>query len=56
MPYFSIQTNRPIDPTTLQELSLKASSFAADLVGKPEAYVYSQWSASGSFERRRAVL
>lgn len=39
MPYFSIQTNRSVDPATLKALVVKASAFAADLVGKPEAYV-----------------
>lgn len=39
MPYFSIQTNKPLDNTAVAELTKKASAFAANLLGKPESYV-----------------
>ena len=39
MPYFSIETNRPVDPVAKEAFLQKASAFAAGLVGKPESYV-----------------
>lgn len=39
MPYFSIQTNKPLDASSATDLTRKASAFAADLLGKPEDYV-----------------
>lgn len=39
MPYFSIQTNKSLDPSATADLIQKASALAADLLGKPEAYV-----------------
>ena len=39
MPYFSIETNQPIDQASNQQLLKKTSAFIADLLGKPEAYV-----------------
>jgi phenylpyruvate tautomerase len=39
MPYFSIETNQPIDPASNQQLLQKTSAFIADLLGKPESYV-----------------
>ena len=39
MPYFSIETNQPIDQESNQQLLKKTSAFIADLLGKPEAYV-----------------
>ena len=39
MPYFSIETNQPIDPASNQQLLKKTSAFIADLLGKPESYV-----------------
>ncbi len=39
MPYFSIQTNHPMDTSSTADLAKKASAFAAALLEKPEAYV-----------------
>ena len=39
MPYFSIETNRPLDQASIQQLLKKTSTFIADLLGKPESYV-----------------
>jgi phenylpyruvate tautomerase PptA (4-oxalocrotonate tautomerase family) len=39
MPYFSIETNQPIDRAANQLLLKKTSAFIADLLGKPESYV-----------------
>jgi phenylpyruvate tautomerase PptA (4-oxalocrotonate tautomerase family) len=39
MPYFSIQTNQTMDASAGEDLTRKASAFAAELLGKPEAYV-----------------
>ena len=39
MPYFSIQTSKPLDGAAVGELTKKASVFAAELLGKPESYV-----------------
>ena len=39
MPYFSIQTSKPLDGAAVGELTEKASAFAAELLGKPESYV-----------------
>ena len=39
MPYFSIQTNKPLDASSTAQLTRKTSAFAAELLGKPEAYV-----------------
>lgn len=36
MPYFSIQTNKPLDNAAVAELTTKASAFAAGLLGKPD--------------------
>lgn len=39
MPYFSIQTSKPMEVTAATDLTKKMSAFAAELLGKPEAYV-----------------
>jgi len=39
MPYFSIETNQPIDPASKRQLLKKTSAFIAELLGKPESYV-----------------
>lgn len=39
MPYFSIQTSKSLDASTVADLTKKASAFAAELLGKPETYV-----------------
>ena len=39
MPYFSIETNQPLDQASNQQLLKKTSAFIADLLGKPESYV-----------------
>ena len=39
MPYFSIQTSKALDHSATAQLSQKASALAAELLGKPEAYV-----------------
>lgn len=39
MPYFSIQTSKSLDGSAVTDLKKKASAFAAELLGKPEAYV-----------------
>jgi len=39
MPYFSIDTNREMDPESTQALLKKASAFMAGLLGKPESFV-----------------
>lgn len=39
MPYFSIQTSQTLDAAAGAALAQKASAFAAELLGKPEAYV-----------------
>ena len=39
MPYLSIDTNQAIDETSTQAVMKKASSFVANLLGKPESYV-----------------
>ena len=39
MPYFSIQTSQTLDASAGAALTQKASAFAAELLGKPEAYV-----------------
>jgi phenylpyruvate tautomerase PptA (4-oxalocrotonate tautomerase family) len=39
MPYFSIQTSSHLDASATADLTKKASIFAAELLGKPEAYV-----------------
>lgn len=39
MPYFSIETNQPIDPAARPDLLKKTSAFIADLLGKPESFV-----------------
>jgi phenylpyruvate tautomerase PptA (4-oxalocrotonate tautomerase family) len=39
MPYFSIETNQPIDREARQQLLKKTSTFIADLLGKSESYV-----------------
>lgn len=39
MPYFSIETNQPIDPASNRQLLKKTSAFIAELLGKPESYV-----------------
>jgi hypothetical protein len=38
MPYFSIQTSIPLNPSATEDLTKKASIFAAELLGKPEGY------------------
>lgn len=39
MPFFSIETNQPIDPATRTDLLKKTSALIADLLGKPESFV-----------------
>ena len=39
MPYFSIETNQAIDPSSHRDLMKKASTFIAEMLGKPESYV-----------------
>jgi phenylpyruvate tautomerase PptA (4-oxalocrotonate tautomerase family) len=39
MPYFSIETNQPVDSAANQQLLKKISVFVAELLGKPESYV-----------------
>ena len=39
MPYFSILTSSPLKTSATEDLTKKASRFAAELLGKPEAYV-----------------
>jgi hypothetical protein len=39
MPYFSIETNQTIDPSSHGNLMKKASVFIAEMLGKPESYV-----------------
>lgn len=39
MPYFSVQTSHALDDTAAAGLARRASAFAAELLGKPEAYV-----------------
>ncbi len=39
MPYFSIETNQPLDEENHDELLKKTSAFVADLIGKPEKWV-----------------
>ena len=39
MPYFSIPTSSPIEAFAALSLATKMSAFAAELLGKPEAYV-----------------
>jgi hypothetical protein len=39
MPYFAIQTSQPLDDASAAGLAGRASAFAAELLGKPEAYV-----------------
>lgn len=39
MPYFAIQTNQVLDDMAKTDLSSKASTFIAELLGKSEAYV-----------------
>jgi len=39
MPYFSIQTSKPLEAAAAKDLTKKSSAFAAELLGKPEAYV-----------------
>ena len=39
MPYFNIDTNQDFSSEATQEIMQKASSFLAELVGKPESFV-----------------
>jgi phenylpyruvate tautomerase PptA (4-oxalocrotonate tautomerase family) len=39
MPYFSIETNQPVDRESKGALLKKLSAFVAELLGKPESYV-----------------
>jgi phenylpyruvate tautomerase len=39
MPYFSIETSKNIDEVGEEAVTHKASSFIAELLGKPEGYV-----------------
>ena len=39
MPYFSIETNKPLDDTAIADLARRASAFVAELLGKPESFV-----------------
>ena len=39
MPYFSIETNQAIDPSSQRDLMKKTSTFLAEMLGKPESYV-----------------
>ena len=39
MPYFSIETNQPVDSAANRQLLKKTSAFIAELLGKPESYV-----------------
>jgi phenylpyruvate tautomerase PptA (4-oxalocrotonate tautomerase family) len=39
MPYFSIQTSQTLEASAGADLTRRASAFAAELLGKPEAYV-----------------
>ena len=39
MPYFSVQTSKPMKASVAADLAIKMSAFAAELIGKPEAYV-----------------
>jgi phenylpyruvate tautomerase len=45
MPYFSIQTNRPLTDDIVAAIGKKTSAFAAELLGKPEAYVMTALTA-----------
>jgi phenylpyruvate tautomerase len=39
MPYFSIETNQAVDPSSHRDLMKKTSTFIAEMLGKPESYV-----------------
>jgi phenylpyruvate tautomerase PptA (4-oxalocrotonate tautomerase family) len=39
MPYFSIETNQPVEGSSNGELLKKLSAFVAEILGKPESYV-----------------
>ena len=39
MPYFSIQTSKSLEASVAADLTKKTSAFAAELLGKSEAYV-----------------
>lgn len=39
MPYFSVQTSKPMEASAAADLAKKMSAFAAELLGKPESYV-----------------
>ena len=39
MPYFSIETNKQIDDTLTSNLMKKATSFLAEMMGKPEGVI-----------------
>ena len=39
MPYFSIETNQALDDAGSAAFTRKASTFVAELLGKPESYV-----------------
>ncbi len=39
MPYFSIDTNQPLENASTQEIMKKASALIAGLLGKPESVV-----------------
>ncbi len=39
MPYFSIETSKPVETSQMKDMAKKASGFLAELLGKPEAYV-----------------
>ncbi|MGD9310774.1 MAG: phenylpyruvate tautomerase MIF-related protein [Desulfosarcina sp.] len=48
MPYFSITTNASLDQDSAAELAQNASAFAAELLGKAEAYVMAAVSANAT--------
>jgi phenylpyruvate tautomerase PptA (4-oxalocrotonate tautomerase family) len=39
MPYFSIETNQTIAPSSQRDLMKKTSAFIAEMLAKPESYV-----------------
>jgi phenylpyruvate tautomerase PptA (4-oxalocrotonate tautomerase family) len=39
MPFFKIETNQKLDPSTVDTLLEKCSKFISSMVGKPEPYV-----------------
>ena len=48
MPYLSITTNASLDRDSAAELAQNLSAFAAELLGKPEAYVMAAVSTNAA--------